>query len=125
MEGRRQHNFDLENRTLDFSKRVIRMCNALPKNNINLPLIDQVVRASSSVSANYREANDALSKKDKLNRMRISRKEAKESHYFIELIIENNQDMKKRILNLFDEANQLKRILSAIIDSLSSTKDSF
>jgi len=125
MEGRRQHNFDLENRTLDFSKRVIKMCNALPKNNINLPLIDQVVRASSSVGANYREANDALSKKDKLNRMRISRKEAKESHYFIELIIENNQDMKKRILNLFDEANQLKRILSAIIDSLSSTKDSF
>lgn len=121
MEGVGNHSFDLEQRTLDFAKRVIKMCNALPKNNINLPLIDQLIRASSSVGANYREANDALGKKDKIHRMRISRKEAKESHFFIELVIENNPDFKKRILNLLDEADQLKKILSASIDGLSKT----
>lgn len=125
MEDNGKHNFDLEQRTLEFSKRVIRMCNALPKNNVNLPLIDQLVRASSSVGANYREANDALGKKDKINRMRISRKEAKESHYFIELVIENNQSLKNRMLKLLDEADQLRKILSTIIGKLSKNTNSF
>ncbi|MFA6295844.1 MAG: four helix bundle protein [Patescibacteria group bacterium] len=118
MEGSGKHNFDLEERTLLFSKRVIKLCNALPKNCINLPLINQLIRAAASVGANYREANDALSKKDKLLRMRITRKEAKESHYFIDLIIENNPDFKNRTLDLLDEADQLRKIFSAIIDGL-------
>lgn len=53
---------ELENRTTDFAKRVIRLCKELSKNTINTRLIDQIVRSAGSVGANYREANEALGK---------------------------------------------------------------
>lgn len=56
--------FNLEERTLNFAKRIIRMCKALPSNTVNFKLIDQIIRSAGSVGANYREANDALGKKD-------------------------------------------------------------
>jgi hypothetical protein len=52
-----KHSFDLEERTLEFSKKVIRFCKQLPQNVINRKLIAQLVDASGSVGANYREAN--------------------------------------------------------------------
>ncbi len=73
-----QRDFDLEDRTLLFAKRVIRMCRELPVNIVNDKLVSQVIRSAGSVGANYREANDALGQKDSLMRLRISRKEAKE-----------------------------------------------
>ena len=72
------HTFDLEKRTTNFAKRIIRLCHALPRNSMNSRLIGQVVGSAGSIGANYREANDALGKKDFLMRMRISRKETKE-----------------------------------------------
>lgn len=56
--------YDLEERTLDFGKRIIRMAKSLPKNTINFKLINQVVRSGTSVGANYREANETETKKD-------------------------------------------------------------
>jgi len=56
--------FNLEERTLNFAKRIIRMCKVLPSNTVNFKLIDQIIRSAGSVGANYREANDALGKKD-------------------------------------------------------------
>lgn len=50
--------YDLEERTLEFSKRIIRMCKVLPRNTVNFKLIDQVVRSGTSMGANYREANE-------------------------------------------------------------------
>ena len=70
--------FDLEERTSEFSKTVIRLCKQLPEKIINRELIGQLFRASGSVGANYREANDALSKKDFRHRIKITRKESKE-----------------------------------------------
>ena len=63
--------FDLEERTLSFARNVIRLSKKVPQNLINRELITQLVRASGSVGANYREANDALSKKDFGHRIRI------------------------------------------------------
>lgn len=54
---------ELEKRTTDFAKRTIRLCKALPKNTINNRLVDQIIRSSGSVGANYREANEALGKR--------------------------------------------------------------
>jgi len=71
--------FDLEDRTLEFAKRVVRMCKELPTNTVNNKLIDQLIRSAGSVGANYREANDALGTKDFLMRLKISRKEAKDA----------------------------------------------
>lgn len=110
--------FDLEDRTLDFAKRVVRMCKELPTNTVNNKLVDQVIRSAGSVGANYREANDALGTKDFLMRLKISRKEAKETHFWLELIIEANPLLKKRIEGLFQESLELKKILSAIITKL-------
>lgn len=110
--------FDLEDRTLDFAKRVVRMCKELPTNTVNDKLVDQVIRSAGSVGANYREANDALGTKDFLMRLKISRKEVKETHFWLELIIEANPDLKKRIGSLFQESLELKKILSAIITKL-------
>jgi len=111
-----KHKFDLELRTLEFSKRVIRLCKVLPKNTINYRLIDQIIRSAGSMGANYREANDALGKKDFVHRMRIARKETKETLYWLKLIIEANHGFAKRMLNLIQECEELKKIFSSIID---------
>jgi len=94
------------------------MCRELPVNIVNDKLVSQIIRSAGSVGANYREANDALGKKDRLMRLRISRKEAKETHFWLELIIEANPDMSRRIEGLELESVELKKILSVIISKL-------
>jgi four helix bundle protein len=109
------NNYDLEDRTLEFSKRIIRLVKKLPQNTVNFKLTDQLVRSGTSVGANYREANDAISKKDFLHRMRISRKEARETTYWLELLVETNLEFKKEIDLLLEECKELRNILSAIL----------
>lgn len=114
-----KHNFDLEERTLEFSKKVIRLCKQLPQNVINRELIAQLIRSSGSVGANYREANDALSKKDFNYRVKITRKEAKESSYWLELLQEANQEHNEEINRLLVESLELKKIFSSIAEKCS------
>lgn len=73
--------YDLEERTFQFAKKVALFCKKLPKTTRNIEYIKQAIRASGSVGANYIEANEALSKKDFRMRIKICRKEAKESAY--------------------------------------------
>lgn len=108
--------FDLEERTLNFAKETARFCAKLPKNIINNEYIKQLIRSSGSVGANYREANDALSKKDFVHRVKITRKEAKESLYWFELIKDANPDYSEESDLWINEAGELKKIFSAIID---------
>jgi four helix bundle protein len=110
--------FDLEARTLHFSIAVIQLCKQLPQETINYKLVDQLVRSATSIGANYREANDALSKKDFIHRLRITRKEAKETLYWLKLIWEANPKQQKNISPLLDEADELRNILSAIINKV-------
>ena len=107
--------FDLEDRTLEFAKRVVRLCKELPINTVNDKLVDQVIRSAGSVGANYREASDSLGRKDELMRLKISRKEAKETIFWLELIAEANESFAKRMQELIQESRELKNILSAII----------
>lgn len=76
----------MEKRTFEYAKRVRAFVKRLPKNIPNIEDIKQLVRASGSVGANYIEANEALSKKDFLMRIKICRKEAKESKYWLRLL---------------------------------------
>lgn len=108
--------YDLEQRTLEFSKRIIKLCKALPRNSVNFKLIDQVIRSGTSIGANYIEANESLSKKDFVHRMRISRKEAKETIYWLNLIQEANSELEKRMKDILSETIELKKILSSIIE---------
>jgi len=110
--------YDFEERTLEFGKRVVRLCRALTCDAVNDRFIRQVVGSSASVGANYREANDALSKKDAVNRMRIARKEAKEVKLHLQLIAEANPRIRGRMGAIIQEAEELKRILSTMIQNL-------
>jgi len=110
--------FDLEKRTTDFAKAVIEICKIVPRNPMNDRIVGQVVGSSGSVGANYREANDALGKRDLLLRMRIARREAKESHHWLELLFTANPNKDPHINPLVQEADELKRILSSIIEKL-------
>ena len=107
--------FDLEKRTTDFARAVITVCRGLPRDPINDRLVGQVVGSAGSVGANYREANDALGKKDFVQRLKIARREAKECHHWLELVLEANSDRQPEIMQLTREAEELKKILSAII----------
>jgi four helix bundle protein len=108
--------YDLEERTLDFGKRIIRMAKSLPKNTINFKLIDQVVRSGTSMGANYREANETETKKDFKYRIRICRKEGKETIYWLKSIIEANPEFKKRIEPLLQESSELVKIFASILE---------
>ena len=108
--------YDLEERTLEFAKGVIRLCQKLLKNSVNFKLIGQLIAASSSVGANYRETNESLSKKDFAHKMKITRKECKESSYWLELLKEANQNFGKEIDYFISESKELRNIFSSIID---------
>ena len=109
--------YDLEERTFQFAKAVRLFVKTLPKTIANIEDSKQLIRASGSVGSNYREANESLSKKDFLMRLKISRKEAKESAYWLRLIHEtNNLKNANDALNLIQEANELKKIFSSILE---------
>jgi len=115
MANNQNQKFDLEDRTTEFAKRVIRLCKVLPKDAMNNRLIGQIVGSAGSIGANYREANDALGKKDFCHRLKIARKEAKETMHWLILIEEANPEVKDRTVDLMKEATELKNILSSII----------
>ncbi len=108
--------YDLEDRTLKFAQNIRDFVKLLPKTISNREDISQLVRSSGSVGANYIEANESLGKKDFLMRVKISRKEAKESVYWLQLIDVAN-DKKSDIMrgNLVQEAKELMMILSSIL----------
>ena len=117
-----ERKYDLEERTYQFAKDVRIFIKVLPKTISNIEDSKQLNRSSGSVGANYIEANEALGAKDFLMRVKISRKEIKESIYWLRLIITNSDlDLEKQKLSLLKEAKELLLILSAIINK-SSTK---
>ncbi len=115
--------YDLEERTLEFSKRISTLCRNLPYNEVNNCFIKQVIRSGTSIGANYREANETETKKDFLFRMRISRKEAKETVYWLELIIYSNPGLEKRMANILEESRALVKIISSIVGKCKNKED--
>ncbi|MCD5383613.1 four helix bundle protein [candidate division WOR-3 bacterium] len=113
---RNSKQYDLEERTLEFGKRIIHLSKALPKNTINFKLIDQIIRSGTSIGANYREANETETKKDFRYRIRVCRKEGKETIYWLNLIIEANLAFKERIEPLLQETTELVKIFAAILE---------
>jgi len=110
--------YNLEERTMQFAIDCRLLVRDLKKTISNIEDAKQLVRSSGSVGANYIEANEKLGDKDLKFRLRISRKEAKESEYWLKLLKVMNTTENERIEVLISEANELKRILSAIINKL-------
>jgi len=109
--------YDLVERTTKFSEEVIDFTKKLPQDTITKPLISQLVRAGTSIGANYSEADEANSKKDFINKVVISKKETKETKYWLRLIAHTVPDSKPEARKLWQEAQELNLILAAIIRS--------
>jgi len=108
--------YDLEDRTFEFAKRVRGFVKRLPKAIANMEDGKQLIRASGSVGSNYIEANESLSKKDFIMRIKRCRKEAKESRYWLRLVDTNNdQEQEKTRKNLINEPTELMNIFGAIL----------
>ena len=107
--------YDLEDRTLEFAKRVNNYVNKLSKTTSNREVGSQLVRSAGSVGANYIEANESLSKKDFVMRIKICRKEAKESRYWL-LLTESSSDLKEEDDHLIKESTELMKIFGAILE---------
>lgn len=107
--------YDLEERTFKFTQAVIILTKKLPKSTANIEISKQLIRASGSVGANYIEANEALGKKDFLLHIKISRKEAKESRYWLRLLDIEDEKLDKQRQSLAGEAQELMNIFGAIL----------
>ena len=108
--------YDLEERTLRFARQVRAFLKILKRTVSNIDDGRQLVRSSGSVGANYIEANEALSKKDFIMRIKICRKEAKESSYLLKLIeVDAGADLERERQELLREATELTSIFGAIL----------
>ena len=111
--------YDLIERTEKFGIMVINLTKKIPKNTITLPLISQFIRSGTSVGANYCEADNAESKNDFKHKLGISKKEAKETIYWLKMIINICPDLKEEINLVSKEANELNLIFNSIINKCS------
>ena len=106
--------YDLEGRTFRFARDVREFIQKLPKTLINIDDAKQLLRSSGSVGANYIEANESLSKKDFLMRIKICRKEAKESQYWL-MLLEPPEGLAHEAGRLAQESCELMKIFGAIV----------
>lgn len=112
-------NYDLEERVAKFGEDVIKFCRTIKIDQITKSLINQLVRAATSVGANYMEANQASSKKDFKNKIRICQKEANESKHWLRMVSVSCEDKKEECRNLWKEAHELTLIFAKISRSCS------
>lgn len=105
---------DLESRCLRLAKTVRDFCKAYNGDKIDSVYIRQIVRSSSSIGANYIEANEKLGPKDLIMKLKIARKEAKETMYWLELLDKEGVDM----TYVKQETEEIRKILSAIINKV-------
>ena len=108
--------YDLEERTYLFAKNCRLLLYKLPKTTANFEDSKQLTRSSGSIAANYIEANEKLGDKDFKFRLKISRKEAKESILWLRLLRDLNESFKSQLTDLIQEADELRKILSTIIN---------
>jgi four helix bundle protein len=107
--------YDLEERTFLFAKRCRDYVKKLPRAISNIEYGKQLVRSSGSVAANYIEANESFSKKDFIMRIKICRKEAKESRLWLRLTEPTSEQEQERKL-LTTEATELTKIFGSILE---------
>jgi four helix bundle protein len=115
-ENQNSKRYDLEDRTLEFAKRIRVFVAKLKSTPANIEDVKQLIRSSGSVGANYIEANEALSKKDFVMRIKICRKEAKESRYWLRLVdTGGSREIEQERKELECEADELTHIFGSIV----------
>ena len=117
---------EIQERTLEFGVKILKFSDKLPKTQSGMVLVKQLVRAGTSIGANLEEADGASSKKDFINKVTISRKEARETRYWLRLIMRaellHNQTNVEELDKLVNESYELMKILSSIINKAKDKK---
>jgi len=107
--------YDLEERTAQFDEAIIELVRTFPQDPVNSPLISQLVRAATSIGANYMEADGAESKKDFQHKISICKKEAKETKHWLRMIAKANPARRDECQKLLKEAQELSSLFSSIL----------
>lgn len=109
--------YDLEERTARFGEEILVFARKIPENSVTKPLIPQLVRAGTSIGANYCEADDAESGKDFKHKIGICKKEAREVKHWLRMIVVPLPELKDDARKLWQEAKELNLIFNAIVRS--------
>jgi len=115
--------YNLEERTAKFGENVIRFCRTISLDTISKPLINQLVRSSTSIGANYMEANGASSRKDFKNKIHICKKESQETKHWLRMLASSYPNKKTEISELWKECQELTLIFQKIISTMSKRID--
>lgn len=107
--------YDLIKRTIEYSRECIKFSKKIPANHISKPIITQFIKSSTSIGANYCEANNAESNADFRHKIAISRKEAQETSYWLEIMKSSFDEYKVEIDALLKESVEINLILSKIL----------
>jgi len=110
--------YNLEERTAVFGENIIEFCKTIKQDTITKPLINQLVRSSTSIGANYMEANSASSRKDFRNKIYICKKEAQETKHWLRMISKVLPERKEELRKLWREDQELTMIFQKITSSL-------
>ena len=114
--------YELEERTLKFSKDLIKALRQLPRDFVNNNLVNQLSRSGTSIGANYREANAAESKKDFKHKLNIVLKEATETVYWLDVLIESSPNYSECLKPLFIESSEFVKIFGKSVSTCISRK---
>jgi four helix bundle protein len=112
--------YDLMERTSAFGRSIIDFCRKVPPDIVTKPIVSQLIRSATSIGANYSEADEAISKKDFINKMAISKKEIKETKYWLQMIAHATPLSKGEADILYKECHELNLIFSSIINKTRS-----
>ena len=114
--------FALEERTAKFGENTIKFCQTINQNIITKPIINQVIRSSTSIGANYMEANAGSSKKDFKDKIHLCKKETQETKHWLRMIATAVPEQSNECRILWQEAQELTLIFEKIISSLNKSK---
>ena len=106
--------YDLEDRTALFGEAIIDFAKTVPVSPVTNRLISQLVGASTSVGANYCEADDAVSTKDFRHKISICKKEAREAKFFVREMVRAVPELRVQAKPLWQEAKELHLIFASI-----------
>lgn len=114
----KQQEYNLEERTAKLGEAVIDLCKKIKPSIINKPIILQLIRSSTSIGANYCEANGTSSKQDFKNKIHICKKEAIETKHWLRMLAKTNPEITSELKSIWQETQELTLIFSKIIGSL-------
>ena len=106
----------ITDRTFDFAVRIVNLCKILDANpGVGRTLGKQIIRSGTSIGANIEESQAAQSTADFIHKMEISLKEARETRYWLRLLIATELFPKDRLNPLLDEAEEITKVIAAIV----------